>query len=122
MNARKYVAALLADALPSAKVLDHDPGLSNVNGIVVLVVRTEVSPGMTSAFRANSVQVAIVTGHQDPARAEDALDEAVDTVLDALGADTETLTYTSAVRDVYENGEFQANMYSLAVAQQTPKD
>lgn len=101
MSARTLIADHLAAVLPAAYRIQPFPAEPDrVTDVTVMVWRENVTRGPVKGARANEVAIWVLTGHEDPRNAEDALDTALDTVLAALD-ELDTSSWESAERAVY---------------------
>ncbi len=85
-GARALLAQLLAEALDgSVRVVDRAEPLTPEKGHdLVLVALEEITPGRTSGSRTVKVQVLVATALVTPGTADDALEDRLGEVLDAL--------------------------------------
>lgn len=113
MTARSMVAAAIATARPTWRVVAHNGVLDGVTGPTCVVVTEDVQPGVTGAFLKNTVAVFVITGKEDPAKAEPDLEDLLYEVLAILDQIT-TLAWTRAERVLYDN-VFQSYRVTLEI-------
>lgn len=102
MSARPLIADYLTEALPNYRIYRHAVAPDGVKGIAIAVERTAVESGASQGLWAEDVSVYVMSGSEDIAAAEDALDGALDMVIFALEA-LPGLSLTRAERASIEN-------------------
>ena len=117
MSARTEVAAHLTQALPSYTVVPFPQDPDRVSGVTVLVWRSQVQRGPVKGARSSDIVVWVLSGHEDPRKAEDALDTALDAVLAALD-DLDASSWDTAERGVYAD-RFNGYRITLPIATTT---
>lgn len=120
MSVRSEVADFLTERLPAAwTVLAFGRDLDGVGrNPVVMVEQKSVSPGAAWGLWAIALEVSVVVGGEDPSKVEDALEDALGQLLDALG-DLPALSMSAATRGVVQEA-FAA--YSVTVEVQNSKE
>lgn len=107
MSARQDLAAALEAQLPpTAKVVTDFSSLGELDPKITAVaqfVRVSTKPAPTNGRYILEFEGWIITPSKDPAVAEDALDEGLDTVIEAIEA-IPNLLWTEAVRAVHADG------------------
>lgn len=89
MSARTQLAAALKPLLPKAwKIIPYADQVDDQNTIVVILNQTRIAPNPAAPIASHVVtcEALIVSPERDPAKAETALDDAVDDFLFALDA------------------------------------
>ena len=115
MSVRSELAVALVGALPPTwRMIDTgeniEPPPATIPAVLQLM-RTDVAPGLTQALRAHEYTLQLMEPHLTGVSGEDALDENLDTVLDAL----ETLPAVEFLRA--ERGTWPRDVYpSYAIA------
>jgi hypothetical protein len=98
MSARTLIAAHLKDRLPAAyKVFPFITTPDRVQGTTVLVYTETVRRGVVHRSLGNDVIVWVLSGHEDPLKAENALDASLTATLAALD-ELDFTSWTEAVR------------------------
>lgn len=103
MSARKDLAAALRPLVPREwAILDADRNLDEQNVIALLVSQRTIAPAPNAAgTHLATLRVYVIDPHEDPDAAEDALDDAVETV--CFGLDTiDALLWTTAEKVIYQ--------------------
>lgn len=120
MSARSEVADFLTGHLPEAwRVYPYGRDLDGIGrNPVVMVEQKTVSPGAAWGLWAIALEVSVIVGGDDPATVEDALEDALAQLLEALG-DLPALSMSAATRGVVQES-FAA--YSVTVEFQNPKE
>lgn len=127
-SVRTEIANALAAALPEYKVYDYGILPSNVPGqqVALSVERSEVKNSAFLGKYDNTLTITIMTGAQEPQRAEDLMDPAVDDVLHVLRTSLAFagVTFESATRVIVGRTEsftgYQA--WSIEITAQSDKD
>jgi hypothetical protein len=120
VSARTDLATYLTTALPDFNVLPFYRDVDGVEGITVMVHASAITHDAKFVWTAD-VQVYVLSGHQDPQRAEDALDEALDRVIGVLATYPPT-NDASAERAVVNGSSVQAWTVNLKIPYFTNKD
>lgn len=110
MSVRTEVAAFLTERLPDYKVIPYGRVLDGVEDLAVMVEVTRYE--RQAQFWNATVTVWVVTGHQDPERAESALDDAL---LETLGALNDFPSVDVSAERVVIQDSFNAYQITLNV-------
>ena len=106
-NARHELANALREALPPKwLVLNYWPTLDNPDRVTILVRQSALvrTPGAPRLYRDVTVNVGLVEPGLDPALVEDALDEDLELLIDALESiPIDGLRWEGASRSVFQD-------------------
>lgn len=123
MQIRKALAAALKPALPKGwRVIAHPEVPANPRGPVVVMRSSTVAkhPGAPRLYRTQGLTLGLLVPELDPAKAEDALDDAIDVLIDALEAVAfPGLLWSEATRVKFDD---RFHGYDVAVTITTEKE
>jgi flavin-binding protein dodecin len=85
MSVRGDVATYVRERVPGTwTVYPYGRNLDGVTDVTVMVEQTKVTPGAAAGLRTVSLTVTVAVGGTDPAKVEDALEDALYELLDVL--------------------------------------